>query len=303
MTIEGESYTYTREVTTDIAGIYTVTIPYPGEYDISDSTISVSQANVRDGKVLARFDGDGEMYWPFNIGSGNLAYDRVGGYHGRIHNGTWTEGVSETGLQFDEGEGSYAQAPARQKSTDSFTVSAWIRPRVNSSGAILSTGKDGGSDSHYGILFDHGLSGWLKDRLGLYLGNGTHSASLSSPRLGLSYGTERYHHVAVVFDRGNLRWYLDGRRIESETVSIQEVTHAGDRPTYIGREYSGYGGTDNFDGGIDEVRYYEQALVESEIVELFHEHGNGDAKAVTVGSARPRRCVGSRQSRRQPRVP
>jgi dolichyl-diphosphooligosaccharide--protein glycosyltransferase len=274
VTIDGRSYTYTREVETGRAGIYTVTVPYPGEYDVNGTSVSVSEANVRNGQIFAQFEGEGEMYWSFDAGSGETAYDRVGGYHGQIQNSTWTDGVSETGLRFDESKGSYVRAPPRQKDTASFTVSAWIRPAERSSGAILSTGKDGGSNSHYGILFDHGLSGWLDDRLGLYLGNGTHSASPSSPHLGLSYGTERYHHVAVVFDRGDLSWYLDGRRIGNETVRIQQVVHAGDRSTYLGREYSGYGGINNFDGGIDEVRYYEESLSNSEIAELSQRYSN-----------------------------
>jgi hypothetical protein len=80
-----------------------------------------------------------------------------------------------------------------------------------------------------------------------------------SPSLGLSYPVETYRHVAVVFDRGQVRWYLDGELIETERVTVERVDNP-DRPTYIGREFSENGGVQRFEGGIDELRYYERAL-------------------------------------------
>jgi len=274
VTIDGASFTYTRDVRTDATGIYSVTIPYPGEYTFGDARFDVSSPSVREGRVLSRFDGEGEMYWSFDESRGTTAYDTVGGYHGEILNGTRTDGVNGSALRFVNQQRTAVRSPPRRDDTEAFTVSAWIRPQTDQSGAILSTGKGGSSKQHIGILFDHGLSGWNHDQIGLYVGNGTASFNEHSPDLGLSYPTARYHHVAAVFDRGQIRWYLDGEHISTRSVQAERVVHDGRRSTYVGRESSGAGGLNHFDGDIDEVRYYETALSEEEISTLYHRNTN-----------------------------
>jgi len=275
VSLQDRSFTYTRTVTTGSTGVYTVTVPYPGEYSVDGESIRVSEPAIHEGLVRHRFDSEAELYWAFDAESGTTAYDTAGGHHGTISNGSWVAGVNGTALRFDPEQKTQVTTSARPNSTDSFTVSAWIKPRTNRSGAIFSTGKDGGSNSHYGILFDHGLSGWNDDRLGLYLGNGNKSVHATSGDLGFSYPVERYHHVAVAFDSGTVRWYLDGKQVNEKSVDAQRVVHDENRQTYIGREYGGIGGINRFDGSIDEVRYYEESLSDEAIQRLFERHSAG----------------------------
>jgi len=274
VTIDGESFMYTRTVQTDATGIYSVTVPYPGEYTFGDARFNISSPSIREGRILSLFDGEGEMYWSFDAGRGNTAYDTVGGYHGEIRNGSWIDGVNRSGLHFASQQKTAVRAPARHNVTEMFTVSAWIRPQTDQSGSILSTGKDGSSKQHTGILFDHGLSGWNHDQIALYVGNGTASFNEHSPDLGLSYPSTTYHHVAAVFDRGEIRWYLDGEHISTRTIDAERVVHDGRSPTYVGRESSGAGGLNHFNGDIDEVRYYETALSDDEISDLYRRNAN-----------------------------
>jgi len=276
VTIDGASFTYTREVRTDDTGIYSVTVPYEGQYTFDGQAFDVSRTQVHSGRVLSRFDGDGASYWSFDVGQGDTAYDTVGGYHGRVVNGTWVSGVNGTALRFEKSRRTSVEAPARPNSTESFTVSAWIRPTTSRGGAVLSTGKDAGPRSRYGFLFDHGVAGSSDDRLALVLGDGNRSVKVTSGDLGLGYPADTYHHVTAVFDRGTVRFYVDGRLVGERSVDVSRVVHEGTHPTYLGREYSGYGdgGHDYFQGSIDEVRYYERALSDAAVREQFERHAD-----------------------------
>jgi len=248
----------------DIAhGVYDETIPLPGRYEIAGQSVEVFESDVTGGKFLSGFNAEATAHWSLSEGEGEWAYDRAGGRHAQLQDAEWGERGVEVA---DEG---YLQARSVGGHTISaFTISAWIRPEDGSSGAILSFGKDGGSDSLHGILFDHGLSGWNDDRLGLYLGDGEQSNSENSPKLDFSYPAEEYHHIGIVFDSGDVRWFVDGEIRSEESIQITEVSFADGRATYLGREYSGYGGVHSFQGGIDDVQYYERALSAPDIRSL-----------------------------------
>jgi len=241
-------------------GVYTETIPMPGQYEVGPQQLTLSDADVTNGAVISDFEHEGVAYWSFEEGSGEWAYDRAGGRHARLHGGEW----SERGIEFD-GEG-YLQAQGiGERTVSEFSIVAWIRPEASRSGGILSLGKDGGSSSVHGILFDHGLSGWNDDRLGLYVGNGDGSRNETSPPLELSYPVEGYHRVAIVFESGEIRWFLDGQLLAEGSVATSQISLRDDRPIYLGREYSGYGGQNMFRGSIGGVSYYEKVLSTAEI--------------------------------------
>jgi dolichyl-diphosphooligosaccharide--protein glycosyltransferase len=244
-------------------GIYDLTLPLPGTYSIGDTEISVTEAEIIDGVLRSEFDGEGDAYWSFDEGQGDMAYDYAGGRHATIKNGTWVDGVESGAISF-EGEG-FAEADPFDGSTNEFTVSAWIMPARIRSGAILSIGKDGWNNSTTGLLFDHGYSGTSDDRLGLWLGNGNTGFKFHSPFLGLTYPTETFHQVAAVFDHGTVRWYLNGELLRQQTSDRTEIAYNGDRSTYIGREHGSPGGMNYFHGGIDEIRYVERVLSDQDI--------------------------------------
>jgi dolichyl-diphosphooligosaccharide--protein glycosyltransferase len=272
LTIEGEVMIGDRseQIRGEVSvnhGVYDTTLPLPGRYEIGSRTVDLSESDVVDGSLMPEFEHEAAAYWSFNEGSGEWAYDRAGGRHAQLQKAEWTEGVLDNAVQLS-GDAYLRGLSIGGHSVSTFTISAWIRPGTEASGAILSLGKDGGSNSVYGILFDHGLSGWHNDRLGLYLGDGDSSYHRNSPHLGFSYPVEVYHHVAIVFDRGNLRWFVDGEKLSEGSVPVETVSFQDDRPIYIGREYSGYGGLTSFQGDIDELRYYESALSAEQIQSL-----------------------------------
>ncbi|MFW6017907.1 MAG: LamG-like jellyroll fold domain-containing protein [Halapricum sp.] len=240
-------------------GVYHETIPLPGRYDVGSRSVDVSVSDVRKGRLISDFEHDATAYWSFEEGSGEWAYDRAGGRHARLSDVQWVDGVDGSAIELS-GDGSLRAPTIGDHTVSEFTISAWIRPETEASGGILSFGKDGGSNSTHGILFDHGLSGWNNDRLGVYVGDGDSSYHATSPHLGLSYPATEFHHVAVVFDSGTVRWVLDGAVLAERSVSATTVSFDDDAMTYIGREYSGHGGLNRFQGRIDDLRYDETAL-------------------------------------------
>ncbi|MFC4357713.1 LamG-like jellyroll fold domain-containing protein [Halobium salinum] len=257
-------------------GVYAVRVAYPGEYTVGGRTVDVSDSEIRSGTRRSFFEGDGISYWSFDAGEGSTAYDRVGGNHAAVEDASWTSGVRESALSFDSEEGSQAIAGTESGSFSAFTVSSWIEPRTQSSGAILSVGKDGGADSTSGFLFDHGLSGWVDDRLGLFVGDGDRSAGARSPSLDLSYPTNRFHHVAVVFERGAVTWFLDGRQIGRGSIPVSAVDFGDASRVRIGREATSYGDFSRYDGSMDELRLFGEALPDERIVSLYRESAVDD---------------------------
>lgn len=272
LAVEGESklaeqtVSLSREMAT-AHGVYQFRIPLPGSYEIGETQITIDESAVVEGTTYSNFSGPGVSQWAFDEGDGEWAYDRSGGYHAQLEGASWVEATDQPALAFS-GDGDYLRAPPLDTETSQFTAAGWISPETSSGGTIISTGKDGGGNSHVGFLFDHGLSGWLSDRLGAYVGDGDASANAQSPRLGLSYPTDEYHHVAMVFDAGAIDWYLDGEHVGSSEVGVERVSHDGERETVIGREFSSYGGVNYFTGSMRGLSYYERALSPAEVSDL-----------------------------------
>jgi len=106
---------------------------------------------------------------------------------------------------------------------------------------------------------------WIEDttrKVRFNLGDGTASASL----IGGSMALDTWTHVAVVFDNGQLRMYLDGQRVANTTSTMSEV------PALPGREIW-LGAAPYFNnqwlGRIDEFAWFEGALNAFQVRDLM----------------------------------
>lgn len=74
-----------------------------------------------------------------------------------------------------------------------------------------------------------------------------------------------WHHVVATYDGSYTKLYLDGSQVASQTLADTGGIKNNNRNFTIGRQSDGgY----NWDGKIDDVRYYDRALVSSEIQTL-----------------------------------
>ena len=75
----------------------------------------------------------------------------------------------------------------------------------------------------------------------------------------------RWHHVAAVYDGANIWLYVDGRLDSQQAVGSTLLTVASD--LFLGRHWSNLNHT--FAGHLDEVRLYDRALSEVEMLGLY----------------------------------
>jgi len=199
--------------------------------------------------------------WDFDEGSGTTASDASGnGNDGIINGATFTsEGdtPSEKGyaLNFDEsgnggiGEDVYISAISVNPSTE-ITAMAWIKPNEAADLRAPIIRMDRFFFQHYN---DDRLAtywyGW--DTPGYY-----YSTSNSVP-------IDKWSHVVVTWDQNNgVTFYING--VKDNNIP-NSGTGLSTNWVRIGRENS----TRRFNGLIDEVRVYEQALSETQIKQLY----------------------------------
>ncbi|MCX6666369.1 MAG: PQQ-binding-like beta-propeller repeat protein, partial [Euryarchaeota archaeon] len=186
--------------------------------------------------------------WPFNEGSGTIAYDQTSFHNdGTISGATWTTGYSGYALSFD---GSSSKVTVLNSSsidiTEPFIVQTWIN--LTGAGdyyAIVDKYQYiDGSDSR-GFTF-YINSGHL--RLSMYCG--THgSCDIQSPAGNLR--DSKWHYVVGMWDGNYAKIFVDGKQNASAAWIYPPAST--NNPLGIGQRLSGHGGTMPFQGKIDEV--------------------------------------------------
>ena len=207
--------------------------------------------------------------WRFDEGSGTTVYDSSGyGNDGTIYGPSYVgdtpsgEGYS---LSFD-GVDDYVEVPYDNSwwSPDAFTVSMWVESRmtVNPSNSFL-VRLQGTLSNRFEISYHHA------NQINFYLYNGSQSSSLSKSNLLVADGT--FHHLVVVFKSNvSQEIWFDGVKVAEKTPDFSGGLGSTDRKIWLG--YRGWWASDNFyfNGFIDEVRIYEQALKTSQIESLYY---------------------------------
>ena len=139
--------------------------------------------------------------------------------------------------------------------TDNFTMMAWVKPDDVSNGAVWRcVAYNGDDDGGYGI-------GIKETKVtGLF---GTNLWAITNEVLT----TGNWYHITMRRSSGTVQFFLNG-----ELLSYSNTTdpNAPSAKFTIGNMYSNDGSsiyTDSFDGKIDEVRVYDAALTDNQIIE------------------------------------
>jgi hypothetical protein len=198
-------------------------------------------------------------YWKFDEGSGNVAVDSSGyGNDGTI-NGTpnWVAGQIGSALDFD-GSTNYVEIPNNDSFsiTDTITIAAWTYMRTSASGemAIVSKGGWEANNLPYELTETPGdVIFWQ-----FYNDAGRDGCSPDSPPVG------EWHHIAGTYDGIATKCYIDGMLGEEWQYAGKMPINS--LPVTIGRRTTG--GT-WFNGMIDEVAIFNNALTEDEIQKIM----------------------------------
>ncbi|MFZ3077294.1 MAG: LamG domain-containing protein [Candidatus Aenigmatarchaeota archaeon] len=200
--------------------------------------------------------------WNFDEGSGGNAYDSSGnGNVGTLTNmnttgnatSGWSDGKFGEWLQFD-GVNDYVNVvnSASLNITNAITMSAWVKPTILAQASNPEIMAKGGSSNNYRIRYssDGSISGKFY---------GTSNNSISS---NSSLNVNTFSHVAFVYDGSYNYAYFNGVLDKPREANGGNILITIDKLT-IG---SLMGSNEFFNGTIDEVRIWNQALSPDETV-------------------------------------
>ncbi len=217
------------------------------------------------------------LWYNFNEGAGTNALDWSGhGNHGKLFGPEWLDHgwIGDSALNFAE-EGSPYVAIKNMSYNDAnnpeVTVCAWIRT----------------SDPNHQVIASFDRNEFWR----LEINTDIADAPVSDGQIGwhvmtssgdqqVDYGSRtrvddgQWHHVCGVFDNGRMTIYIDGKPEPSAVGAPtfgDEITRFGF--IGVGSEATRFNGIqgpfNNFNGDMDEVRIYDKALTQAEIVEAM----------------------------------
>ncbi|GGL68213.1 LamG-like jellyroll fold domain-containing protein [Halocalculus aciditolerans] len=244
ITVDGQSVDVNQNVDVN-HGVYVTNISNPGTYTVNGQSVTVSEDDVADGDRVSTFDGPGVASYSFNEGEGDVAYDRWGGHHAKLHNVSWTEGVNGSAVEFN-GSG-YVQAPV--PSQDEFTVSLWVKPDE------LDT--TSGNDYRHLVRGSTGAMLILEEngRVSFRIPGGERRLWMAG-----QISNDEWSHITAVYNGESRSLYINGENVGTQEVSNENA----DWGPWI-RIGGNAGLSHTFNGSIDSTQVYGRALTEGEV--------------------------------------
>jgi len=208
--------------------------------------------------------------WPFEeVGEGGTVEDVTGNEHtGTVEGATLARGKYGQALQFD-GENDVVKVPSSPEFalTEGFTLESWVRPESESNewAPILAKEMGGGEATNE-------LAWWLYE--GDWNSNEPFGGTEPSPGVRDEahaddpLPVDAWSYVALTYDGAKVRLYVNGELVDCSPVP------AGPPPVTGGELQIGAAtelGT-HFIGRIDEVRIYDRALDDSEVLNDMGPH-------------------------------
>ncbi len=208
--------------------------------------------------------------WHFDAGSGTTAFDSSPyNNDGTIYGASWTTGKVNSALSFD-GTNDYVQIPHSSSLTgftSAFTVSAWIQLDNTSRRQAIAQKYDNGGQAGWFIEYDGSRIKMFASADG---SNYRNWETYFAPTVG------QWYHIAVVWVANQVpTFYIDGQAGTTwGSNTISSIYNNSGTPLYIGKcPYA----SRYFDGKIDEMKIYSQALSAQEVAK------EAEAKTTYIG--------------------
>jgi hypothetical protein len=210
-------------------------------------------------------------YYPFN---GNAADESDHGFNGTVDGAVLSPdrfGNPDKAYWF--GGDSRISAPVTNLlSLSKFTLCVWMKGSYPGSylPRLVAVGTSGSAMNYYGLLYGNGvwnhapevtkrlifMNGFTTDYYGYNLQYSTGSVD-----------TLAWHHAAVSYDAGRLKFYFDGV-LDKDTMIETEIRQF-ENSAVLDIGYSG--GGDRYIGSLDDVRIYDRAVSDVEIEAIYAE--------------------------------
>jgi hypothetical protein len=250
---------------------------------MADSTVRVSISIIRvggkaiiNGAIIDTIETTPDIarglsvYYPFN---GNANDESGHGYDATVKGAILTADRFDNPQRayFFSGGGGMVASVNSQLSVSAFTIAAWFKSNgIESSGVprIASITKPSECNGYYELLYANGhwmgSSNDYSKKLICYLDDPASSIDYNLYYSKSITDTIVWHHGAITFENGNLKFYIDGV-FDNVVAGLRPLTQFTSGVLEVG--YCEGGG--NFNGKIDEVRIYNRALSDNEIQMLY----------------------------------
>lgn len=243
---------------------YGTKIPSGGRYDVGANEFDKSVAH----QVPL-------CWYKFEEGSGKVAGNS--GSLGRKADGVlkemgaspWVEGLAGgSGLYFG-GDVNRVEVPALNLNSNTVTITAWLKrdgEQANYSAIVLSRAGTTTAGLTFGSTGEEG--GWQPNNMLSYNWNDANQAWGWQSQLVVP--NDKWVFVGLVVEPERASLYLgDGATVKSAVNNLSNAIEEFDGITLIGKDsYHDYQGHKSFKGVIDDVRIYNRALPEEEILVL-----------------------------------
>ena len=198
-------------------------------------------------------------HYPFDEGSGSVVRDASGnGNDGAIHGATYAKVTEGYALQFD-GLDDYVQIPNSEhlKIDGTLTVEVWVNTRLASTGPVFAKNGCSTLRQNYIIQLQEGGVNFAvvdcTDEKGV-------ENTVRSPAIT----TDTWYHLVGTYDGDDLKLHVNGAASVKKFGKFTPGTLDG--PLYVGVNYYGQKLGSFFAGQIDDLRVYNRALSQEEIL-------------------------------------
>jgi len=226
--------------------------------EISVNLTELSYPTFKDGGITRGM----VSYWRMNENAGTVLGDEVGGNPGTIIGSSWQPGISGSALDFN-GTTDWVQIPDSPNLdiTESITLCAWAKTRGNDTNKIAQKGDWDG----YGL----GQSKWVGWTCSMQMADNVNHQLIWEQGIPI---LNEWYFLAFTYDGATMKFYVNGQLKSS--ASVTGLLKSTNRPFSIG---SDNGNQKFFNGLIDEVILYNNALTAQEINDLYNTLPNVDA--------------------------
>ena len=190
-------------------------------------------------------------------GDSTAADATANGHDGSVSGATYTSGVFGNAFSFDGVDDQITVAANADLEPIEFSISMWVRAGLENHIRLL-------ADSTHGS----GSSGWAMqinaaNNIGFAFGNGSSYPEVITASL---LGDGNFHHYVATLDGTNMRMYVD-------SVAVGILAYSGTPLPSGGNIQIGNTSTISnraFEGALDDIRIYNEALTQSQVTSLFN---------------------------------
>jgi len=193
-------------------------------------------------------------HWDFDEGKGNVLHDRSGNEnHGKIHGATWVKRGQGYALSFD-GVDDYVDCGSSTSLdlTKSVTIEAWVKPAALPLAEPMIVGKH----------FDSFAITMYKD------GNCWFYISSGGNNVKGRVEVNSWSHIAATFDGSIMTLYINAKKVASKKSKFDQIRRGKNllMGAFLG---PGYYDPCYWRGVLDDVRIYNRALSEEEVINHY----------------------------------